>query len=296
MRRLRAPFDWLGINRSLLVRWLTRYGSPRLRELRAQALADRSLRARRDAAFLRWLERGALTVLCGRAGGLRFQLSHLPVSHSQIGAIAFGDLESSVQEALVRHLEADGVLYDVGANIGFFTLLGAKLAPQGHVYAFEAAPDNALAIEANARLNGFANISVIAMAIGAHEGRGRLQIVDDQSWSKLEDYGHHPNVEQVLDVEIGSLDELAGAKGMRPPTLVKIDVEGAELAVIEGMAETIAAHRPAIVAELHGSEEEFVSRMQALGYRVENLEGPAPLNAGAHESRALALPGPAGPI
>ncbi len=94
------------------------------------------------------LERGVLRVPQGHAGGLAFDMRHLPISHAHFGSIAFGNLESAVQEAMVRHLGDGGVFYDIGANIGFFALLGAHLAglESGHVYAFEAAPDNAEAI------------------------------------------------------------------------------------------------------------------------------------------------------
>ena len=152
MTRIKEFLDWIGVNRSALVRGLVRQGSPRLRELRAGALAGGTLRARAQGVFVRWLESGWLRVQTGRAGMIRLSLRYLPISHSQIGSIAFGDLESPVQEAMVRHLAPGGVMYDIGANIGFFSLLGARLAgPEpGHVYAFEPAPVNAEAIRVNA--------------------------------------------------------------------------------------------------------------------------------------------------
>ena len=59
--------------------------------------------------------------------------------------LAHGNLEASVQEAMLRHLGKGGVFYDIGANLGFFALLGGHFAgfDEGHVYAFEPAPDNA---------------------------------------------------------------------------------------------------------------------------------------------------------
>lgn len=282
--------DRLDINRPFVVRWLTRYGSPRLRELRAEARAARGLGPRAFRRVERWLERGDLSVQTGRAGGLRFALRHLPLSHPHIGAIAFGDLESSVQEAIVRHLAPDGVFYDVGANIGFFSMLAARLAPEGIIYAFDPAPDNAEAVRINAQVNGAGNVIVLVKAAGAQTGRARLQVVEDQSWSKLEEYGSHADVKEVIDVDVVAIDDLVRSGELRPPTLVKIDVEGAELSVIEGMAETIAAHRPAIVCELHGTEEPFLARMSELGYRIVNLEGAAPIGPSETESRALALP------
>src|SRR5436305_3159878 len=174
--------------RSSVVRGLIRYfGHPRMRQLRARALAADGTGSAAGAGFFRWLESGPLSVQTGRAGALRLDMRHLTMAHAQLGAIAFGDLESSVQEAMIRHLGPGGVLYDVGANVGFFSLLAARIAgPAGFVYAFEPAPENVRAIEANTALNGFENITVIPKAVAARPGTARLQLVDDQSWSKLE--------------------------------------------------------------------------------------------------------------
>ena len=252
----------------------------------AEDLGGRALRP-----VVSWLEGGNLLVPQGHGAGLIFDMHYLPISHAHLGSIAFGNLESSVQEAMRRHLGAGGVLYDIGANLGFFALLGARLVgPEGHVYAFEAAPDNAAAIARNADLNEALDITVIAKAVAAKAGRGRLQIVDDQSWSKLADYGEHPHTEKVIEVELVSVDDLVAGNVIRPPSVVKIDVEGAELAVLEGMGATLAKYRPALIVELHDTHREFVAAMARHGYRVINLEGPSPVEEQGPSAHALALP------
>jgi FkbM family methyltransferase len=290
--RARTSLGRLGLNRSTLVRRLIRLGHPRLRELRARAMTGARPRDRLLRGAVRWLESGVLRVPQGHGGGLAFDMRYLPISHAHLGSIAFGNLETAVQEAMVRHLGRGGVLYDVGANLGFFSLLGAHLAglDAGRVYAFEAAPENAQAIARNAELNAIPNVSVIEKAVTARSGRGRLQVVDDQSWSKLEDYGRHPNTEQVIDVELVSIDELLEAGELEPPTVVKIDVEGAEIAVLEGMRLTIARHRPAIICELHGTHREFVASMAEHSYRLINLEGTGAIEQEGASAHVLALP------
>jgi FkbM family methyltransferase len=184
-------------------------------------------------------------------------------------------------------------VYDIGANVGFFALLGARLAGMENgamVYAFEPAPANARAIEANALLNGLENIVVIPRAAGARSGTARLQLVEDQSWSKLEDYGHHPGTEEVIEVPQVAIDDLVQAGELRPPTVVKIDVEGAEVAVIDGMRRALSEHRPVVVCELHDTQREFVAAMKALGYRVINLDGAPPIDQTTGNLHALALP------
>jgi FkbM family methyltransferase len=301
MSRLRAPIRrllgpprrWLnrmGFSRGDIVRRLVHVGHPRLRELSARREASPLAKLLTGPAA-RWLDRGSVVVPAGRAGGLRISKAHLPLSHAHLGSIAYGDLETSVQEAMRRHLGAGGVFFDIGANLGFFALLGASwVQPGGAVYAFEPAPDNVTAIRANAELNGLANITVVPSAVSRSSGTARLQIVDDQSWSKLAEYGEHPYTERVMDVETVAIDDLVESGRVRPPTVVKIDVEGAELAVIEGMRRTIAEHRPVIVCELHDTHEDFVTAMAELGYRTSNLEGPEPVASSGASAHAIAQP------
>lgn len=286
----RSPLSRAGVNRSLAVRVLVRLGRERLRALRARLQQGSDPLARVGRPLLAWLERGVLTVPQGHGIGIQLHLRHLPISHAHAGSLAHGLLESSVQEAMVRHLAADGVLYDVGANIGFFSLLGARLAPRGRVIALEAAPANAQAIRENAELNGAACVEVWPVAVGARSGRAQLQVVEDQSWSKLAEYGEHPQTTEVLDVEMVSIDDLLTAGRIPPPTLVKIDVEGAELAVIAGMRATIERHRPAIICELHDTASGFLALMRQVGYRVINLEGAEAIGAQGDGGHALALP------
>jgi FkbM family methyltransferase len=289
---LKAPLRRAGIDRSLVIRRLVRLGHPRLRELRASAMTGTELSSRLLRQAVGALESGVLRIPQGHAGGLAMDLSYLPISHAHLGSIAFGNLESEVQEAMIRHLGQGGVFYDIGANLGFFALLGAHLAglEEGHVYAFEAAPQNAAAIARNVELNALPNVTVIAKAVSSHSGRGRLQVVDDQSWSKLEEYGPHPFTEEVIEVELVAIDDLLAAGEVRPPTVVKIDVEGAELAVLEGMRRTIAEHRPAIICELHDTHREFLAMIRELGYRAINLSGAVPLQEAGPSAHALALP------
>jgi FkbM family methyltransferase len=292
MSAIKARLRRLGIDRSMIIRRLVRLGHPRLRELRASAMTGTSPSSRVLRQLVRALETGVLRVPQGHAGGLALDLSYLPISHAHLGSIAFGNLESEVQEAMIRHLARGGVFYDIGANLGFFALLGAHLVglEEGRVYAFEAAPENAAAIIRNAELNALPNVTVIAKAVSAHSGWGRLQVVDDQSWSKLEEYGSHPYTEEMIDVELVAIDDLVAGGEVRPPTVVKIDVEGAELAVLEGMRSTIAAYQPAIICELHDTHLEFLAMVRELGYRAINLSGAVPVEQAGPSAHALALP------
>lgn len=274
------------VARSMAIRALARLGQPRLHALRSWATASGLGRA-----ATRGLESGTVTVPAGPAQGIRFRLRRLPLDHAHFGAIVNGRLEIAVQEAMIRHLPPGGVLFDVGANLGFFSLLGARLAgPSGHVYAFEPVPENAEALAEHAALNQIGNVTVIERAVGARSGPARLQLVADRSWSKLAAYGEHPQTERVIEVEAVAIDDLLAGGRLPPPAVVKIDVEGAELEVLEGMGQAIAAHRPAIICELHGTQTEFAAAMDAQDYRVINLKGTTPVDRDPAAQHALALP------
>jgi FkbM family methyltransferase len=267
-----------------------RLGHPRLRAWDARIRANPAL-GWLLAPARRWLNAGALQIPAGLAHGMWLWKADLPLSHAHLGSLAFGNLETSVQEAMLRHLAPGDVFYDIGANLGFFSLLGARLVNGGgRVFAFEPAPANAAAIRRNIELNGLNNVEVLEHAVSERAGIGQLQVVEDQSWSKLAEYGPHPNTQAVLDVDLVSIDDLLSERRLPPPSMVKLDVEGAEIAALRGMHDTVAAHHPAIVCELHDTHGPFLELMRAWGYRVINVEGAGPIEQAGPSAHALALP------
>lgn len=194
--------------------------------------------------------------------------------------IAEGSYEVPVQAALVANLAEGGVVYDIGANIGFFSLLAARrVGPRGRVYAFEPVPRNVAAIERSARLNEFAGLEVLPLAAGAETGVAELNVARHIGGAVLASVGTPPDRRGAITVEVVTIDDVVAARGLLPPSLVKIDVEGAELDVLRGMRATLAAHRPVLICELDdatvpGLEEKtaaLVALLAELGYAPERL-------------------------
>ncbi|MGH2919638.1 MAG: FkbM family methyltransferase [Solirubrobacteraceae bacterium] len=263
-------------------------GYTRLPHDRVNAWRERASGRASVAAFQRVLGSGPVEIGGGLLKGALLDTRALTLTHVQAFGLVRGALEPSVQEALRRHVAPRATVYDVGANIGFFSLLAARLAgPDGAVESFEPLPAAAAGLRRHVALNDARTVSVHEVAVGAHGGRAQLMAVQEESWSHLAERGRHPDTQGVLDVEIVTIDELV-AGGMRPPGVVKIDVEGAEIDVLDGMAETIRAHSPVIICELHGSNAEFLARTSAIGYVAQNLDGPEPI-AEAGGIHALAL-------
>ncbi|MBW3653055.1 MAG: FkbM family methyltransferase [Actinobacteria bacterium] len=263
-------------------------------EERRAELAERARGGRARRMLLRraarWYGRAPVPIAGGLGHLLYVSTADLPLDHAHAGLIVRGTLEPPVQEALRRLLAPGAVFYDVGANIGFFTILGARLVgPAGRVVAFEPVPACARAVARNVELNAFAHAEVREQAVAAASGSARLLVVGEASWSHLASTGRHADVREEVDVAVVAIDELVGAGTIPPPDVLKIDTEGAELQAIAGMRATIERHRPAIVCELHDTNAEFCALMDELGYVTTNLDGPQAV-AVAGPVHALALP------
>ncbi len=225
------------------------------------------------------LRRIVWTVERGTGAGLKLR------GPQNLGYVT-GDNELPVQQEIARQLKPGGVFYDIGANMGFFSLIAGRLAgPKGRVFAFEPHPLNASTVAENARLNGMTQLQVFPVAIGSCARRDVLQMTDWDGGATLSGYAVGPD--QVIthtEVQVLSLDGLIADKALPLPTFVKIDVEGAEMEVIEGMTATIARCNPVLLFEVDdGNPNEFRrrwaeldARVSALGYRVRRLDNAYP--------------------
>jgi FkbM family methyltransferase len=166
-------------------------------------------------------------------------------------AYASGANELPVQEELARLLRPGDIVIDIGANVGFLSVIAAKLVgPDGRVIAFEPVPANARRIRRNARLNRLGRIEVVEAAVGDRTGTATLVLAEFAGGAALADADLPPDACGELEVRLTTLDDWLARSGSPRPALVKIDVEGAELAVLRGMVATLEQVRPALLIEL----------------------------------------------
>ncbi len=134
-------------------------------------------------------------------------------------------------------LQKGMVVADIGANIGYYALLEAKLVgPNGRVYAIEPVPANIQSLKKNIGLNRCPNIEVIESAIGAKDQTKNIYIAPQANLSSIK---KNPRIEysKQVSVRIRSLDNLL--RNRKAPNVVRMDVEGYEIEIIHGMTKTL---------------------------------------------------------
>ena len=185
----------------------------------------------------------------------------------------YDELES---DAIKKKLRAGDTALDIGAHIGYFTLLMARfVGEKGKVHAFEPEPKNFALLSRNVEANKFQNIILNSVALSSVSGKSKLFLDKDNlgnmSFSEL----NIPNSSRsgALEVETKTLDEYAKKIGERIG-FIKIDVQGAEGLVFSGGWETLKKDKPTILMEFwpyglknNGTDPfEFLSELSALGY------------------------------
>jgi FkbM family methyltransferase len=169
-------------------------------------------------------------------------------------AYALGLYEPEAMEGIRRLVKAGDCCIDVGANVGYYTIsLANWVGPSGLVVAFEPFPGNFAILEKNVHLNHLQNVVLEPSALS--DCNGSLQLI----FGVEEQFSATPSVagyavegdRESMQVPARTLDDYIIGLG-RAPDFIKVDVEGAELAVLEGARRTLATVRPNMLVEIHG--------------------------------------------
>jgi FkbM family methyltransferase len=161
-----------------------------------------------------------------------------------------------------------GTVLDLGANVGFYTLLAAELVgPSGRVHAFEPVPRNLQYLRQHIALNGLTNVSVVEAAVSDAGGRRRFRLHVSAAMGHLGDDGQ-------MEVSTVALDQFVFETAVAAPHSIKIDVEGAEFSVLQGARETLSQHRPSLLLATHSHalRSHCLDLLAAHGYMVRPIE------------------------
>ena len=188
--------------------------------------------------------------------------------------------EPDVTALFRKRLRPGDHVLDLGANIGYFTMLSASLVgPAGSVIAVEPNPVNARMAEASRRANGYENVTVVQVAAGPSPGLLALH----RSHSNGTTSAIPDEAAALLDSEtVGCVRADTLVPAGRRIALIKVDVEGAEYLALSGCADIIRRDRPAIVTEFSPTLMPGISGIEGpaylrwligFGYRLAIVEG-----------------------
>ena len=185
------------------------------------------------------------------------------------------DKVSEVYEPIVRQMLSpclSEVVVDIGANIGVHTVwLSRKVGPSGVVLAVEPERTNFTILNLNKRINNLSNVIPIMLALGADSGEAQLLIPRPSVMGQVTTIPSSTlSKPSVVTVDCETLDDVISAFGISQVSAIKIDVEGAELGVIQGAEQTIMRFRPRLVIEAHGlvNLSSLELRLKAMGMTI----------------------------
>lgn len=225
-----------------------------------------------------WRLRGYADLTIGETR-FKFFDPELRYSHE----IRRGQYEPGVTEAFRKVIQPGDTVLDIGAHMGLYTVLSAKMTgPGGAVWAFEPDPVSREVLNRNVQLNALTHVKVLPIAISSGPGQASLTAGRfGRSGSTIGSGLSETKGARVIDVPTASLDDFVAAHGISP-SVAKVDVEGAEGLVLAGGQRTFAKLR-AVIFELHpeklkssfGTEpSSILARIRELGFRIWSTDEP----------------------
>jgi FkbM family methyltransferase len=191
-----------------------------------------------------------------------------------------GTYEVRRMRAFRNAITSGAVIYDVGANVGIYSLMASRAAgPGGMVYSFEPLPRNLAYLRRHLAINRLQNCQIVEKAVCDREGT--LAFATESFSASMA----HLSPDGELLVPSTTLDACVyGEARLRPPNILKIDVEGAEMDVLRGANRTITEFLPEIFLEIHGTQlhEDCKRYLVEHGYCV--AEGYGELTATAQRA------------
>ncbi|MCJ7694153.1 MAG: FkbM family methyltransferase, partial [Anaerolineaceae bacterium] len=181
-----------------------------------------------------------------------------------------GTYEYDKRIAFEKGIKPGDVFYDIGANVGYYSLMAARLSePNGEVIAFEPLPRNIAFIHKHVTLNKLSKrIKVIEAAVSDKNGKACFNLSSSTSKGHIAGEGE-------LEVRTVSLDELVESGEILAPDVMKVDVEGAEAEVLLGAYKILSTRHPLIYLDTHdrNAHNKTVTLLNGLGYTITCVDG-----------------------
>jgi FkbM family methyltransferase len=189
------------------------------------------------------------------------------ISHKHLD----GSYEEETLAALDRFVPQGAVCYDLGASIGYLSLLMARKASA--VYSFEPAPHALAEIRRQAEANRMTNIHPVQQVVSGDVRDVEFALTDNAYGSRIVAGQPVPADRPKMKFRTTTLNALVNS--YPAPDFIKMDVEGEELSVLQGGDEVIRTKRPIFCIELHSTQlaKDCTAMLRSYGYRVTELDG-----------------------
>ncbi|MEM3783863.1 MAG: FkbM family methyltransferase [Candidatus Bathyarchaeia archaeon] len=176
--------------------------------------------------------------------------------------------EGDVEDSIMQNLERSDVFVDVGANVGYYTLLASKLVgSEGVVISIEPVPNTFKMLQKNVLINGANNVIVIPKA--AWNSHAELKICTPTKWYGLTSVFRKDANDEISVVDGVPLDDILGV--YPKIKLIKIDVEGAEYQVLEGARKSLT-NTACVILEISREKEKIIHLLKEKGFRISRLK------------------------
>ena len=175
-------------------------------------------------------------------------------------------------------------VFDVGAYIGIYTLFFARaVGAKGKVFAFEPNPKNYKELVFNVGVNGFINVKSYNFAVGENNSKRTFVVPIYPSRGTLneeiQERALNKEICNSFEVQVESIDNLIKSHLVPKPNFIKIDVEGFELEVLNGMEKTIRNFQPELFIEVHKTvETKDIKFLLDNNYSICHIESEATIN------------------
>jgi FkbM family methyltransferase len=215
------------------------------------------------------LGKGSAAIPDGPMKGIQLALGE-HVSHAHLN----GTYERELLDAVDQALKPGMVCYDVGASIGYISLLMASRAQK--VYSFEPAPHAIAEIKKHCAANNLSNVEVVPQPVSDSVKTVQFQITDTAYGSAI---GSGDSRWKQMTFETTSLDLFAQTHEL--PDLIKMDIEGEEGRALEGARKILTEKRPTLICEIHSNEQaRHVGKvLEECGYSIFSIDGQHPFVA-----------------
>ncbi len=193
-----------------------------------------------------------------------------------LSTLLHGSFELNEQRFLHQAAPTGATVFDIGGNIGLFTLVQAHaVGPKGNVITIEPLFENVVRMRENLRQNNLHNVTIIHAAVGKENGTTLLHLADDPAYTSTTGVIGAHATGQTIEITQLTLDTIWEQQGKPEVRTVKIDVEGGELNVLLGAEQLIEAHHPIFMIEINPGPDlvAIKNNLSRFGYRHHKPSG-----------------------